>query len=299
MIVIHNKREARIKTKNKEGGEICKMITVYDVNVYHSLAETFDKGKKNDDVMHTATMNAILERTSCKFIDRDPTKPLKRVIIHTDNCPSQYRCRQTLMHTAVSDLKVTHNFAVVSNFKGPHDAVGKDVKECIMKRELEGIRSANGLAAFETCIQYFEVEKEKPKWKECEGTNDPLLQSKGIYGPDTCTFLFAVETKEKFDELSVRHPGCIIMCDRENILDTHNGRPAFKGTVNMHQINNIKSDEATELRPLRKFPVYISDLFCECMKCRTDKEGECKFKNWKNKRRVVMMPTEKCYAPNG
>jgi hypothetical protein len=297
MLVIYNKREVMVKTILKNGSEICEMITVYDVNVYHSLAETFEKGKKNDHVMHTATLNHVLERTSRKFIERDPTKPLKRVIIHTDNCPSQYRCRQTLMHTAVSDLQITHNFAVVGNFKGPHDAVRKDVKEVIMKRELEGNRSKDGLDAFRTCDHYFREVREQPQWKVHEAKNDPQLKAKGIYASDTRTFIYCVDSKATFEDLSLKYPGQIIFCNRENILDTHNQKPAFKGTVNMHQITNIKLEETAELRSQRKFPVYISDFFCECMKCRSDKEDECKHKMWKNKRKVVMMPSKRWIDP--
>lgn len=37
----------------------------------------------------------------------------------------------------------------------------------------------------------------------------------------------------------------------------------------------------------------VSDFYCECMKCRGDKELECEHEPWKNKREELMKPNRK------
>lgn len=111
--------------------------------------------------------------------------------VHTDNCPSQNRCRQTILRTAMAEektgVKVSHCYAVVSNFKGVHDAVGKDVTAFVSNLELgtansstaRGItRSATAYKAFENCILHgLDRPVQSPHWNEFEVNQDHRLTS--------------------------------------------------------------------------------------------------------------------------
>ncbi len=171
------------------------LLCIYIVDVHHSMAPTTSPGKKNDHAMHNVTFEALIEYYQRKFIERDPTKPSKRVIVHADNCPSQYRCRQTILRTAAEErtgVKVSHCYAVVSNFKGVHDAVGKDVTAFVSKLELGTAnsstargttRSATAYKAFENCILHgLDRPVQSPHWNEFEANQDPRIEAKGTYG---------------------------------------------------------------------------------------------------------------------
>lgn len=139
-------------------------------------------------------------------------------------------------------------FCSGEQFKGPHDAVGTDVKEGIKKLEFLGIRSPTAYAAFKNCIDYFDKSEDYTRWKELEKNGDPQLERKGKFGVNTRHFLFAVKTEEQQNKLSLLHHGRIILCDRTNVLeDTHNKKAAFKGAVNVHQVSTIKTASAAAI----------------------------------------------------
>jgi len=78
---------------------------------------------------------------------------LRYLIIWTDNAPHQYRCRQNFIKVASvierhPGIKLTHRLAVVDNFKGVHDAVGKDPAHLVRKLELVGKRSPTASTKF-------------------------------------------------------------------------------------------------------------------------------------------------------
>jgi hypothetical protein len=67
--------------------------------------------------------------------------PIKRVLLWTDGCPGQYKCRQNFLKVAQfpqrhPGLELVHSFAATGQFKGLHDAAGKTAKTNLTKREL-------------------------------------------------------------------------------------------------------------------------------------------------------------------
>jgi hypothetical protein len=96
-VILWNKRDVKAKGKKKgkngEEMEFEEKVTISNVDVVHFFAETFEKGKKNDHVMHNACLDEIIRKYRAKLRERGDE--LKHVIIWTDNAPHQYRCRQT------------------------------------------------------------------------------------------------------------------------------------------------------------------------------------------------------------
>jgi hypothetical protein len=176
---------------------------------------------------------------------------------------------------------------VVSNFKGPHDAAGKDVKEELRKQELGGIRTPNAYMGFVNSVTY--VEK-STTWKEHENNRDPQLKKKGKNGIDERTCFFIVETEEELEAKSALHPSRIILCDRTNILDTAN-KKAVKGTTKIHQVCTIQSQEATNIANKEgKVLVAISDCYCACQHCHIGNTHLCKYSGLNNERMEKMKP---------
>lgn len=301
-VCTHHRRKVKVVKTNKQGEEISEEITVYTVDVHHSMADTSSSGKKNDHVMHNATLEAIIEHYKCKFIEIDPTKPLKHVIVHTDNCPTQYRCRHTILRTAMAmkrtGVKISHCYTVVSNFKGVHDAVGKDVTSFLTKLKLgkansdtaEGMtRTPTAFRGFENCIFHgLDRPEQNEHWKTFEVTHDFRLKAKGTFAIDSRRFWFAVESVEEQERLSLAYPGRIILCDRTHVIDTHTHRIAFPSTVNLHQVNTVDAGHLDN-----RYMVNLLDRYCICKECRIDpKSKACKFVDYKHQRDVVMISNE-------
>ena len=148
-VCIYNRRTTTVKDKKKdENGEDIESddtIEIFTVDVHHFFAETISKGKKNDHQMHNTCFDEIIRRYKHTFAETLGV-PLEHVIIWTDNAPNQYRCRQNFLKVASikerhSEINVTHRLAVPHNFKGNHDAIGKDPAHIVKKLELIGIRS--------------------------------------------------------------------------------------------------------------------------------------------------------------
>ena len=96
-----------------------------------------------------------------------------------------------------------------------------------------------------------------------------------------------VWTEEDYQRLSAKYPSRIILCDRKKIIDTHNGSTAFKafkGMVNLHQVNTVGGAVAPGT-----YEVNLLDRYCVCTHCTIDPKSEtCPFAPWKNDRTVQM-----------
>ena len=116
------------------------------------FGDTISKGKKNDHVFHNACLEHVIN-----FYDKersDENLPAIKInIIHTDNCPTQYKCRQNFFKVAThckhhGGAVMIHKFAQKYRFKGSWDATGKHVKEAILKNERKFDRCHNAEACY-------------------------------------------------------------------------------------------------------------------------------------------------------
>ena len=79
---------------------------------------------------------------------------LKRIIIWTDNCSGQYKCRHNIFQVVTLPSRfesievVTHRYAQVFNFKGGHDSEGRVIKEEIKNGELNDVLFPTALECF-------------------------------------------------------------------------------------------------------------------------------------------------------
>ena len=72
-------------------------------------------------------------------------------IIWSDKCYGQYKCQQNFTRIAEApdhERSVCQKFAMVGQFKGPHDGAGKVFKWKCKSLELQNIRSPNALECF-------------------------------------------------------------------------------------------------------------------------------------------------------
>ena len=101
--------------------------------------------------------------------------------------------------------KLIHRLAIVDQFKGNHDAVGKDPARVIRAQELSENRSATAEDAFVN-THCLEKTREETKWSAMEEHGDVALKVKGKYGMDSRTIWFIAEDQLVFDRLNTQFP---------------------------------------------------------------------------------------------
>ena len=295
-VCIYNRRIITLKQNRKRSKiEILEVnewedLTIWTCDVHHFFAETFSKGKKNDHQMHNVCLDALIKQYIAVFDELGT--PLENITIWTDNAPNQYRCRQNFTKIATvaerfPGIKITHRLAVVDNFKGNHDAVGKDPSRLIKSLELSGIRSENALKVFVNCHR-LEKSREDSEWIQYENENDIALKRKGKYGMDTRTVWYVVEEKEEYDRLVVKYPGRVLFIDRDFVMDTF-GKESIQNTSKLHEI----CSEATHIQAALPsvWPIRLSNLPCNCVHCILDPfNTECKLITWRKTRTHNLQP---------
>ena len=290
--MVYNRRTVKLKERKKRkvveilSEDEQEDLTIWTCDVHHFFAETISKGKKNDHVMHNTSLDGLIREYVEVFERLGNT--LEVVIVWSDNAPYQYRCRQNFIQIASVQerhpgIKIIHRLAVVDQFKGNHDAVGKDPAVLVRSLELAGIRSENAEKVFINCHK-LETQHEESEWHDYEIRGDVALKRKGIYGMNSRKVHFVVESQEEFDRLNPRYPGKILLCDRTYTLDTHAKKP-IPNTTQLHEIRSVASEVPTQLPPV--WSLQISLLPCNCQYCIVSGvyfpfNQQCKMIQWRN-----------------
>ena len=166
-------------------------MEVFNVDVPLFFAETLSKGKKNDHAMHHVSLDAIIKHYQ-EIFPGVTADALKHIKVWTDNAPHQYRSHQnfTKVLTVIVcrwGITMTHPLAVVDNFKGIPDTMGKDPAHFIRGPELMGLRLRNTDQVFVHCSRYLERTEDDTLWQESARIQDRWLAQKGRCGSNALT----------------------------------------------------------------------------------------------------------------
>ena len=286
-VVLTNRR-----TVTRQNGE---KVQIFTCRHYHFLAGAETKGKKADHAMSRVCVDFIIDDLKLEGINT--------FIYWTDNAPHQYKCRQTFFADASvterhgEGIKIIHRFAVVSQFKGPHDAAGKDVGRTLAKLEKKGIRSPNAYTAFVNLNEEFNSEMNRAKrtnWKELEASwmedsQDERIANKGVFSMDSRTVCFVGETPEEVDAKKNENPdqsNLMILCDR---TQTCNAQDALHGTSKIHEVCSRPERDPSKLP--RQYIGQFADLMCACTQCfnNTDRvNNNCPYKKFTRPRAEIL-----------
>ena len=216
--------------------------------------------------------NACLEHV-INFYDKersDENLPAIKInIIHTDNCPTQYKCRQNFFKVAThcnhhGGAVMIHKFAQKYRFKGSWDATGKHVKEAILKNERKFDRCHNAEACYYKLKRDMSRdgnEEEKKKWRKWEETKDKRVLEKTTLKTNRTFIGLAVETMAALTHLKSSGEEHIVFTDRVNVPDTK----VVPGTQRIYQVmgeKNVRDDGG--------FNLHTAQLQCSCKECRQD-----------------------------
>eukprot|EP00957_Ditylum_brightwellii_P192632 14667088-Ditylum_brightwellii.AAC.1 len=135
--VLSNWRNVKYKT---EEGEY-KDTVVNDCDKWLVFGDTMSRGKKNDHIFHNARFTYIIKIYDMEQ-ENEGKGNIPTNIIHTDNFPTQYKCRQNFLEVAKScntrKTTVVHKCSQKYGFKGSCNAAGKLVKQSIECLKLKG-----------------------------------------------------------------------------------------------------------------------------------------------------------------
>jgi len=114
-------------------------------------------------------------------------EPIPQNIVWTDNCPTQYKCRQNFLKVATfatnhnSKSILTHKFVQKYRFKGSWDATGKIVKQRILNNKLKYYRFANAWDCYVKLSKYLTKNGEEARRKKFEqyerDGDEPVLKN--------------------------------------------------------------------------------------------------------------------------
>ena len=126
-IVLTGRQEVRIENGEK--------VNYAECDYWFGFVGTNEDGKKSDWVSHHVMLNTIIEH----YINKEG-RQYENLRVWTDNCPTQYKCRQNFFLLAKLALKfefryVEHCFASIYGFKGIWDGLGKIIKRVIFQWE--------------------------------------------------------------------------------------------------------------------------------------------------------------------
>ena len=230
------------------------------------FGDTLSKGKKNDHIFHNACTNHII-----KYYDDERVEAGKNIvpinIVWTDNCPTQYKCRQNFWKVATSASRnksiIVHKFAQKYRFKGPWDATGKLVKQAIQNNELRFERCANAWDCYiklgRDLSRDGQAERTR-KLLEYEHNQDVRVLNNTPFTTSRTHIGFGTEEQDEYNTLKLIHRN-IVFTDRINIEDMN----VVQNTLKISQVSGEVLPETTN--PHEKWKLTTSLIPCSCPSC--------------------------------
>ena len=261
------------KLKLEKTGEIIDYITT---DVWYAIGGTQDKGKKNDVTFHKAVLHYILEYYAYLL--------LTRLIIWTDNCSGQYKCRQNFFdlskipysHPYIEEVE--HCFAQVYGFKGPWDAAGKVVKAKIKSLESEQkCRAPDAFSVYKLMCSYFKEKLPNDRdWKQLASEGSELLKRKTEFTAVNRKACFVTDYINEYEDLKEKGHEDIIFTNRSEVEHSED-TTVYEGTSKVHHVyTGIVKDR--DRIPEKGYKLSLKTNPCFCAKCRNNQVSECQYK---------------------
>jgi hypothetical protein len=295
-VVLHRRRVVAV---DKDGTQLS--VVINDCDVFHYFGDTISKGKKNDWIFHNACLEDIVKHY------KSENAKLKHVIVWTDNCAGQYKCRFNFLKIAqfpsqIEGVLLHHRFAQKYDFKGIWDASSKVIKDFIRKNEYEATtlspsdqtekknkRYPNALACYKQLREHLPKPTPKKDWDTFEKTKNTKILEKGHFVINNRFFGYGTEKKQEFDELIDAGYDHIVFTDRLNVP----WAATVKDTLQLHSV------EGRWLQPKRvskrgsevdEWSLKLGTMPCACVSCRIGSSviEECSYKHITNFREAMI-----------
>lgn len=203
------------------GHEKIKMVNDEEIDFaacdyWFGFGGTEKPGKKNDWVFHRAMLDHIIAH----YTQQNNGNLLSSVQVWTDNCPTQYKCRQSLFQIALLmekyGVKVgEHMFASIYGFKGIWDGQGKVIKN-ILERwcRAKDYHVYSGYLAHVVVRNYFaENLPNGIDWQKEANERSTKLKEKT---PWQCVNRFSVYVTDDIEDFNIKKDNPIYILDPES-----------------------------------------------------------------------------------
>ena len=258
---------------------------VNDADKWGFFGDTISTGKKNDHIFHESCLNYIINFYDQRRIAKGKN-PIPTNIIWTDNCPTQYKCRQNFRNIATSSESMKHKDAITGanrihkfgakfRFKGSWDAFGKHIKQQILLQELSYNRCANAWDCYKVLKDKLSrdgKEKTTQKLLDYEQAGDVRVLDNTTY-KTRCTYIgYGTENKEEYNTLFLNNSHIVFT---ERNLTLLKDMEAIKGTQKISQVESKRKSNQTN-----DYAFVTSSLPCSCINCRLLCSSDlCSYKN--------------------
>ena len=291
--VSQNWRKVSYKREVEGGGVLDDETIINDCEKWIFFGDTMSKGKKNDHVFHNACQTYLIRYYDTIRINANKA-PIPVNITWTDNCPTQYRCRQNFYHISTASSNhphkpiQTHKLAQKYRFKGSWDATGKVVKQQILQNELKYDRCATALDCYLKLTRDLAKDGEDKKTQkllEYERNGDAKVVQNTTYTTCKTHIGYGTEDQAEYNRMhnDARYKH-IIFTDRQNIPDM---KPVPE-TMKIAQISGLKERNAQG-----QWVISTSFLPCSCPPCRDDitsAPDNCLYKNERRIKEQLVIP---------
>jgi hypothetical protein len=198
--------------------------------------------------------------------------PIDIHIVHTDNSPTQYKCRQNFLNVAEWAShqeyrgRLLHKFGQKYRFKGSWDATGKHVKQRILNNELKNLRCKNAWYCYTNLrVQMSKNGKEEliSKLEEHEKNGDMNVLKNTTFTTKRTFIGYATKDRSENDSL-VEHTNYdhLVYTDRSE-TNKRDMLPLDK-TQMLEQVHG----KCTVNLITKKWQLTSSILPCACPTCR-------------------------------
>jgi hypothetical protein len=230
-------------------------VQIFTNLVFYCFGEADSKYKGNDVAVHEAN-----EKHCIKILIRDWN--VDGGLIQTDGCGSQYNNRRNMYN--ISTMKKNTGLKSYSAIicepgcgKSQCDGASKRVTRAIADAVEANEYIPNGFEAWLLCRRDGGIQpKHAAMFKHWEEIKDgySLDKYKGIYGEDKCYYFFDTSDEDKFEVLSAKYPGEIVLVDRSTQTIT-----AVEGIKK----NRFYSDVSNGGEPT----LGLQEAPCHCPRC--------------------------------
>ena len=242
--------------------------------------------KKNDHVCHNSCLTYLIKYYDEKRKQKNKS-PIPYNIVWSDNCPTQYKCRQNFSNVAhasntIGDESIiVHKFAQKYRFKGSWDATGKIVKQQIANNEFKFDRCANAWDCYLKLKR--DLTKSGEEKKALDFTRYEVEGDANILKNTTLTTIrthigFGTEDRQQYESLIHQNYEHIVFTNR---VDIPNPNPVTN-TLKIAQVGGASHPNANG-----NWTLCTSILPCSCPQCRLNlNDGLCYYSEVRDIKKV-------------
>eukprot|EP00557_Chaetoceros_sp_GSL56_P006393 CAMPEP_0176503534 /NCGR_PEP_ID=MMETSP0200_2-20121128/15416_1 /TAXON_ID=947934 /ORGANISM="Chaetoceros sp., Strain GSL56" /LENGTH=404 /DNA_ID=CAMNT_0017902835 /DNA_START=510 /DNA_END=1721 /DNA_ORIENTATION=- len=250
-----------------DSGEVIEYMECHE---WYALGGCEDTGKQNDWIFHNSVLDYILEYY------KSVATHVTNIILWSDNCPGQYKCRQNFFQIAQITNKhphinsFTHNFAKQFGFKSKNDTIGHWIKSKIRQQERDmDCFAPSALACFDLVRNY--LNKNPSHFENMIMNKDPRVRLKSPHAATKRFIVYVEDSKTGYDNLISQYSsfeGSHFVYTNRSYMQANEDSCAVKDTSKFYQFCHLREKDIYDIQDFPPRNVSDNGVFtcCVCSK---------------------------------